>query len=368
MARPSSCPQAIALLVGACALVAFGARPAFAQSPPTGADAELEGELVPQASGACPAPERYSLARPDPDAGPTVVALGIYFQDVAQLSDVEQTLDADVYLVARWRDPRLADASRGKGAAECPSPEGRLWMPALEPENLRGRQAFYPTRFLVDESGLVTLVRRLWVKLSQPLDFRDFPFDRHRWVVTIWPALSRSDELLLRPLERTTGRNDRLSLQGWRVGTPRAAASTGARTGRAGSFARLDVELELVREWGYHAWKLGLPLTLIVLMAYGVYFIPGSAAPQQIALGMTSMLTLIAYMLALGGSLPRIAYLTRADRFFVGSALLVFLGLVKALVVISLPQRPELVERLNRWGRRLYPLAVLVNAALALFY
>jgi hypothetical protein len=29
---------------------------------------------------------------------------------------------------------------------------------------------------------------------------------------------------------------------------------------------------------------------------------------------------------------------------------------------------PELVARLNRWGRWLYPLAMLVNAALALTY
>lgn len=37
--------------------------------------------------------------------------------------------------------------------------------------------------------------------------------------------------------------------------------------------------------------------------------------------------------LALGSTLPRISYLTRADRFFVGSAILVFLGLVKAVAV-----------------------------------
>ena len=368
MGRLSSHRLGFAPRLTAVALLGACAGAASAQTPSAALATELERELVSQAGGLCPAPDRYSLERPDAASGPTVVGMAVFFQDIAQLSDVEQTLEADVYVVVRWRDPRLADASRGKGAAECPLPEGRLWMPALEPENLRGRQAFYPARFLVDEQGLVTLVRRLWVKLAQPLDFRDFPFDRHTWVVTIWPLLSRSDDLVFHPLARLTGRSERLSLQGWRVGAPHGTASVGPRAPRVGRFARLDVELELAREWGYHAWKLGLPLTLIVLMAYGVYFIPATAAPQQIALGMTSMLTLIAYMLALGGSLPRIAYLTRADRFFVGSALLVFLGLVKALVVISLPQRPELVERLNRWGRWLYPLAVLLNAALALFY
>src|SRR5262249_14648415 len=142
------------------------------------------------------------------------------------------------------------------------------------------------------------------------------------------------------------------------------------RIARAGTFARLDVELDLTRDWTYHAWKLGLPLVLIVLMAYGVYFIPATSVNQQIGLGMTSMLTMIAYMLALGGTPPRISYLTRAVRFSVGSAVLVSLGLVRALLPLALAQRPDtsLIQRADRWGRRLYPLAMLANFVLAFFY
>jgi hypothetical protein len=185
----------------------------------------------------------------------------------------------------------------------------------------------------------------------------------------LWPVLSRSDEVVFHALSRGTGIGERLTLQGWRVGEPRARTTVAERSGRVGSYARFDVELDLARNWTYYAWKLGLPLTLIVLMAYGVYFIPASAAAQQVGLGMTAMLTLIAYMLALSGGLPKISYLTRADRFFVGSAILVFLGLVKALTTITLAQGPHAgrVEAANRWGRWLYPLAMLVNLALALF-
>jgi hypothetical protein len=332
--------------------------------------ADLEREVGPRSGAACPDAGVLSLTRPDPAAGPTVVALGVFFQDVASLSDVDQTLDTDVYVVARWRDPRLADPARGDASVDCPVPEGRLWIPAIEPENLRGRQAFYPTRFRLDARGVVTLTRRLWVKLSYPLDFRDFPLDRHRWRVTLWPVVSQADEIVFHPLRSVTGMNDHLSLQGWRVGEPRAEASTGPRVARAGSFARFDVELTLERNWSYHAWKLGVPLTLIVLMAYGVYFIPASALPQQIGLGMTAMLTLIAYMLTLGGTLPRISYLTRADRFFVGSAVLVFLGLVKAVAAAALAQRSDarVIDRVNRWGRWAFPLAMLANFVVAFLF
>jgi hypothetical protein len=241
-------------------------------------------------------------------------------------------------------------------------------MPALEPENLRSRLAFYPPRFLVDARGVVTFARRLWVKVAEPLDFRDFPFDRHAWTVTLWPVLAGADEVVFHPLLRVVGRNTRLSIQGWRVGPVTAEASTGPRVARAGTFARFDERIDLERNWAYFEWKFGLPLVLIVLMAYGVYFIPAAAVAQQVGLSMTSMLTLIAYMLTLGGSLPRIAYLTRADRFFVGSALLVFLGLTKAIATIALQGGDGgLVSRIDRWGRWLYPLAMTVNLLLALF-
>ena len=357
----------IGRVAGALALLGGGWAAASPGAPPADLLADLERPAAPRSVAACPDPAAYSLDRPDRATGPTVVGLGIFFQDLASLSDVDQTLDADVLVVARWRDPRLADPARGDASVECPVPEGRLWMPALEPENLRGRQAFYPARVLVDGRGVVTYARRLWVKLSYPLDFRDFPLDRHSWKVTLWPVLSRADEIVFHPLPRVTGMNEHLSIQGWRVGEPRAAASTGPRVARAGSWARFDVELVLERNWSYHAWKFGVPLTLIVLMAYGVYFIPASALPQQIGLGTTAMLTLIAYMLALGSGLPRISYLTRADRFFVGSAVLVFLGLVKAVAAAALAQGPHarVVDRVNRWGRWVFPLAVLANFALA---
>jgi hypothetical protein len=274
----------------------------------------------------------------------------------------------DVYFLARWRDPRLADGSRGKASAECPVPNGRLWMPQLEPERLRSRQAFYGDRFLVDGEGTVTLMRRLLAKVSYPFDFHDFPLDRHQWRMTIWPVTSRVDELNFQALSRFTGRSERLSLQGWRVGTPRVEASTAVRDHRSGTFARLDAMLSLERDWSYYVWKSGFPLTLIVIMAYGVYYIPPNAAIPQLTLGTTSMLTLIAYMLTLGGTLPRISYLTRADWFFAGSALLVFVGLMKAVAALALAQGPNagLIQRVDRWGRRLYPVAVLANFLVAL--
>jgi Neurotransmitter-gated ion-channel ligand binding domain len=369
LTKPRSYMLVLVLTAGVFTSPGIGA--AGARALPVDVISDLDREVAPNSAATCPDVGAYSPSRPDPAREPTVVGLGIFFQDITALSDVEQTLDMDVYITMRWRDPRLAGPARGEGSAECPvPPDGRLWLPTIEPENLRNRQVFYPARFLVDGRGVVTYGRRLWLKTANPLDFRNFPFDRHRWTMIVWPIGSRSNEIVFHPLRHMTGINDRLSIQGWRVGTPRTQVGTAPRIARTGTFARFAVELELDRDWSYYVWKLGLPLTLIVLMAYGVYFIPASAVAQQIGLGMTSMLTLIAYMLTIGSTLPRISYLTRADRFFIGSALLVFLGLVKAVLTTVLGQgsHEHFLNRANHWGRWIYPLAILANATLAFLF
>src|SRR5215510_345160 len=134
--------------VGFLALLLGAFRPASVPELPANVLADLEREVAPRSGVACPEPSAYGLSRPDPAGTPTVVGVGVFFQDVASLSDADQSVEADLYVVERWRDPRLANTARTETSAECPLPEGRLWMPSLEAESLRNRQAFYPAHFL----------------------------------------------------------------------------------------------------------------------------------------------------------------------------------------------------------------------------
>lgn len=319
----------------------------------------LDLPIEPRGTGSCPAPERFSVTRPDPPGTPTIVGLAVLFQDVSALSDVDQTISTDLYVVERWLDPRLADSNREDGSVDCTASLKPLWMPVIEPENLRARQRFYEDRFLVNARGIITMARRVLVLVAQPMDFTEFPLDRHIWKFTVWPAYCNSSELLFHALHWTSG-PEKPTIQGWRVGAASARTSVTARGNRLGVFARFDAVLELRRMPQFYAWKLGLPLLLIGLMSYLVYFIPPTMVPQQIALGMTGILTAVAYMLSLNSSLPRIGYVTRADRLFVGIITLTFFCLVKGVLTAALEAsgRRSWIARFDHLGRWLYPAAM----------
>src|SRR4051812_36284102 len=65
--------------------------------------------------------------------------------------------------------------------------------------------------------------------------------------------------------------------------------------------------------------KSFLPLVLIVMMSWAVFWIDPNTSNSQISIAVTSMLTLIAYRFAVDGQLPRLPYMTRLDTFFLAS-------------------------------------------------
>jgi cadmium resistance protein CadD (predicted permease) len=79
------------------------------------------------------------------------------------------------------------------------------------------------------------------------------------------------------------------------------------------------------------------------------------------------MLTLIAFRLALGSSLPPIPYLTEFDLFTVGATVLVFAALAQAVVTTALweRERKPLAQRLNHISRVLFPVLFLVLLVLS---
>src|SRR4029077_15977122 len=110
--------------------------------------------------------------------------------------------------------------------------------------------------------------------------------------------------------------------------------------------------------------KVILPLVLIVMMSWSVFWIDPATSNSQISVAVTSMLTLIAYRFAIDSQLPRLPYMTRLDALFLTSTLLVFFSLIEVLVTTILDnnQQTERAKRLDRCCRALFP----INCAIAL--
>jgi hypothetical protein len=148
------------------------------------------------------------------------------------------------------------------------------------------------------------------------------------------------------------------------VGKGRAYVSQFTAAGE--SFPAITYEFEIRRKLGYYIWKVIIPLAMVVMMSWVVFWLDPKQAGPQIGIAATAILTLIAYRFTLGFLVPRLSYLTRLDIFITGSSLLVFLALVEALVTVSTAEnRPALSRRLDVSSRWLFPAAFVLLLAVS---
>jgi hypothetical protein len=311
-------------------------------------------------SAPCPSPELFSLGRPDPPGVPTRVGIGLYFDDILALRDTEQTFTADVWLVLRWQDPRLADPSRGDAWAKCEFPIDNVWNPKFTIRNLREVKK-EDDIVLIDAEGYFLLFRRMSVTVFSTLDLREFPFDRQVLTLTV-SSLLGSDEVVFEVLEGLVGQARKASVTSWTLGAPRARIES--QYAKVSQVRRTDFvcHIEATREPGFYTRKLIIPLTLIVFMAWAIFWIKPEMTAPQMGVGTTAMLTLIAYHFALSGFLPRISYLTRADSFLLWSLILVFTALMEAIATAAFVNfgKEVLALKMDRIFRVAYPLAFLL--------
>jgi hypothetical protein len=127
-------------------------------------------------------------------------------------------------------------------------------------------------------------------------------------------------------------------------------------------------EFTASRNVQYYILKVILPLVLIVIMSWTVFWIDPVHSSSQISVAVTSMLTLIAYRFAIDSQLPRLPYMTRLDAFILTGTVLVFFSLIEVLIttILETKRQTERAKKIDRYCRAIFP-AIFVIASMAIF-
>jgi hypothetical protein len=279
------------------------------------------------------------------------LSVAIHLLDLLRIDDANQTAFVDFALWVSWQDESLASP----GAPARFFRTNQIWVPNLQVMNsltLTNRRVDVVE---VDENGNAHYRRRLVGTISIPRDLSDFPVDQHELRLTVVAGgMTRDVGLVID--ERLTGQSDTFSIQEWDVGPGNAEISEFVAAGE--SFPMLVYEWEVRRKFGYYIWKVIVPLAMVVMMSWVVFWLDPKQAGPQIGIAATSILTLIAYRFTLGFLVPRLSYLTRLDIFITGASLLVFVALVEALATVSIAEdRPTLTRQIDVTSRWLFPAA-----------
>jgi len=230
--------------------------------------------------------------------------------------------------------------------------------PTANSENLSGCSENRPTRQLTQR-------QRLWGNFSQPLKLHDFPFDRQQLEVPIIATGYTPEEVeMISYSEITNGIGRNLSNPDWSVINWKAEPIVF----RPGSelmepLAGFALSVTVERRYNFLVAKVIIPLILIMAMSWVVFWMdPKDGGSSQIGVGVTAMLTLVAFTFAISSNLPKVPYLTRLDYFVLFSTMLVFLSLAEVTFTSYQARigRVELARSIDRWARWCFPLMFLL--------
>jgi hypothetical protein len=312
------------------------------------------------------------IERPAEEAGPTQVSVGIWIVDISNIDSAQQTFTGDLAIVLHWKDARLAHT--GTGVAHYGLDQ--IWTPRTGIANETNSVVRkLPESAEVAPDGTVIYRQRYVGSFTQALRLQSFPFDRQTFHIELVAVRYRPDEVRFVPdedwvrngIKDGAGMAPSITLPDWTIEKWETKPLTYALTPGL-QFSSYAFEFTASRNVQHYILKVILPLVLIVMMSWSVFWTEPTNSNTQFSIAVTSMLTLIAYRFAVDTQLPRLPYMTRLDVFFLISTLLVFFSLIEVLVTTILDNNQQLAraKKLDRYCRVIVPV-IFVIASIAIF-
>ena len=312
------------------------------------------------------------IDRPNADSGPTEISVGMWVVDISSIDSAQQTFTAEIAVVLRWKDPRLAHT--GNGVVRYPLEQ--IWHPRVGIVNeTNSVSRKMPDSVEVEPDGTVTYRQRYVGAFTQPLRLQSFPFDRQTFRVQLVAVRYQSNEVMFVPdqvwiqdgLKGAGGISPSVTLPDWTIEKWELKPLVYALAPRH-QYSSYAFDFTASRNVQHYILKVILPLILIVIMSWSVFWIDPVHSNSQISIAVTSMLTLIAYRFAVDTQLPRLPYMTRLDAFILTSTLLVFFSLIEVLIttILETSRRTGRTKKIDRYCRAIFP-AMFLIASIAIF-
>ena len=217
------------------------------------------------------------IDRPDAGSGPTQISTLIWVVDINGIDSARQSFTADIVVVLRWKDPRLAHT--GSGVARYALDQ--IWNPRVSIENETSSVSHrLPDSVEVEADGTVLYRQRYDGSFSQALRLKSFPFDKQTFRVHLVAVRYSPNEIQFVPdqkwveagLKHGGGISPSITLPDWTI-EQWDIKSLGYALVPGMDYSGYVFEFTALRNVQHYILKVILPLVLIVIMSWAVFWI-----------------------------------------------------------------------------------------------
>lgn len=277
---------------------------------------------------------------------PVKIYVGVYPLRVHQLSLKEKDFQADFYIWFRWKGEKTlpgfeiinGDYSEVGETEKADLPGGYHY----EAKRLKGT-------FYID------------------INLKDYPFDRHKLMIQVEnQELERSDVIYVPDNKSMTDLKTQSAITGWETveakvyEAPHVYKTNFGKYGDEprSEYSQLIYRITVARKILPYTMKFSIPLFVITFMAFSVLFIHPSDTGTRTGIGITAILSTVAFHISQADALPEVGYLVVADIFFILTYIACAVALIETIathVYINKDNTPRALS-IDRWAKILLPL------------
>jgi hypothetical protein len=323
--------------------------------------------IAARAMAAPPAPDAALVPPPPSGTPPLKLGVGLHIINIASIDEVREQFEIDGYLLGRWYDPRLSYAPSGPDDQLRTYRRGEVWTPEFEIVNGVTPRDRYDTAIRVTPAGWVSYTERFHIILSSKFALMRFPFDEQSLLILIHPFIHETGEMTFTLYDHHiwTAKefNQYSSLAQWDLEAVEPEIVTEEIYNRH-RVAEARFAIRVKRRFHFYLWKVILPLVLMVVLSWSVFWIEARDLSNQVQIAVTTLLTVIAFAFAISATMPRVPYLTYIDAFFLTCYVFVFLAFVELMAVHLAHRRERATDlgiRIQKFARWAVPAAFIVT-------
>ena len=282
--------------------------------------------------------EEAVFVDPPNSNGPTRVDIGLYVIDISNVNAVENTyrLEGSIDLV--WCDPRLRTNSQEKRdriylEEDADVKIKRIWWPSVTFVNAVGEYFKKNEELIIFANGTVQYKEKFSVELKSFFNLTKFPFDAQTLQVAIESFAWDENYIKLNGNEQKIGFNPNLNLPEWEIGDIETQIEQNLEVRSNVPFSKFLMQIKLIRKPGFYLWKVLIPLIILVIISWSVFWMVEESLADRISFSLTGILTVVAYQFLISENLPNISYLTLMDAILSLSFVAIALTVAENIVV-----------------------------------
>ncbi len=237
------------------------------------------------------------------------------------------------------------------------------WYPEVVLLNVAGLSEKSGVLFRVQPDGTSTLIQSINAVAKTRLSLRRYPFDRQQLSAVFAVLGYPNQEVVMGAMPTADSDLSQIRVPQWELQNVESRVSGVAADSLDGSevLSTFVVAIDLRRRFMFIMRLVVLPLILVVALSWSVFWMDRASIGDRMSVSFVALLTVVAYQIVLGDTLPRIAYLTVINLFLNISFIIVCATILVNLIVGEYDRsgRAEAGNRLDLRCRRIFPLAYL---------